>query len=411
MSWATIFGLQALGAVLLFGDLPAVELQPVSGEVGYRLGWREVAITSDAPLSLRNAPKAKSEHPLYLAVRIGSGDEAAVAAVLDESRGSGSGYDRLYLDANRNGEMTDDAAVRATTEYRGRLTSIRVDPVDMTVTYADGSRRVLRVRFEIRGYRRGLSPAPRWSAVYHLDQHLEGRVDIGDRRNVLIGLYDCSRAPVESNGCFDDFGVDRLRIDLNGDGKLDPQKEDFPLSRAIAVDGKLWTLNTDGAATRLQISRCTLPVGSIVFKSDFIEGPMADGAVELLSDDGYAFRFPPATGKKLVVPESAYRVNSFRANLADRTGQLWEATCSFPAPLVVKRDVVCEVAFGVPFRLEPVVEGELRPGVGICISSRLMGLGGELYENISPVKTRMEPRVSIIDAEDIVVLDQKMEYG
>lgn len=53
-------------------------------------------------------PKATSRHPLYGQL----GDSPNTYAFrLDESQGTGKGYDRLIIDLNRNGDLTDDAVV------------------------------------------------------------------------------------------------------------------------------------------------------------------------------------------------------------------------------------------------------------------------------------------------------------
>jgi hypothetical protein len=240
----------------------------------------------------------------------------------------------------------------------------------------------------------------------HLDQHLEGRADLGGRKNVLIGLYDAARAPTESNGCFDDYGADRLRIDLNGDGRLDPADEEFPLSRVISVDGRLWSLETDNAGMRLALAPCSAPVGAIVFN-----GVFSGGVVELVATNGCAFRHDLSRGPRLVVPEGEYMAVDARVTLADGTGQVWDATFSVPAPMKANGGDDTVFAFGAPFKLDPVIEGEPRLGGGICLTAVLTGVGGEVYDNISRVKTRMEPRVSITDSESVLILEEKMEYG
>jgi hypothetical protein len=65
------------------------------------------------PASLTKEPKAISRHPLYGVC----GDTPAGSAFLfrlDESRGDGKGYDRLIVDLNQNGDLTDDPV-----SYRG----------------------------------------------------------------------------------------------------------------------------------------------------------------------------------------------------------------------------------------------------------------------------------------------------
>jgi hypothetical protein len=62
------------------------------------------------PGKIRTEPKAVSSRPLYGECRnLPSGP--AFVFRLDESKGTGRGYDRLIVDMNQNGDLTDDAVV------------------------------------------------------------------------------------------------------------------------------------------------------------------------------------------------------------------------------------------------------------------------------------------------------------
>lgn len=56
------------------------------------------------PDSAKAEPKAASGHPLY--GQLWAGRKPMLFRV-DESQGEGKGYDRLVLDLNRNGDLTD----------------------------------------------------------------------------------------------------------------------------------------------------------------------------------------------------------------------------------------------------------------------------------------------------------------
>jgi len=62
------------------------------------------------PGKIKNEPKAKSRRPLYGECRQMPSGPAFVFR-LDESKGTGKGYDRLIVDMNQNGDLTDDAVV------------------------------------------------------------------------------------------------------------------------------------------------------------------------------------------------------------------------------------------------------------------------------------------------------------
>jgi hypothetical protein len=77
-----------------------------------------------------------------------------------------------------------------------------------------------------------------------------------------------------------------------------------------------------------------------------------------------------------------------------------------------KRNVdVALSTFGAPFKIEPRVRGRLKLGRTVCIMPDLIGVGGEEYQSVSPVGTRMAPILEIMDAEGIILLSATMEYG
>jgi len=55
-------------------------------------------------------PGYGSENPLYFCVVFGKDGKNPMLGVIDESGGTGAGYDVAYLDENMNGDLTDDVA-------------------------------------------------------------------------------------------------------------------------------------------------------------------------------------------------------------------------------------------------------------------------------------------------------------
>ncbi|MBN1674356.1 MAG: hypothetical protein JXR37_25135 [Kiritimatiellae bacterium] len=412
------FRVRCVGALLtliLSALAHGVELHPADGGAWYRYGWCVAEVGSNPPERLSQTPAYRSLQPRYLALRLGQPPDGVLTGVLDEAGGTGAGYDTLYLDANNNGDLTDDRVIRPTLKQTGAALAYTIDPVEMLIRYAGGATRRLRVELEIHGYRASRSRVY-WSAGCQLAQHLAGRIDIGERKNVLLGLYDSTQGPIPSNGRFCDYGVDRLRIDLDGDGVLDAAAENFPLSKVIALDGRLWEVETDSRGSRLDVRPCRLPTGEVTFAFRPRGGSgISGGRIEVVSaHQGYALSCPMADRATLALPEGRYHISRATVLLADKSGTPWEATFSLPRPFTVHRGRTVAVGmntFGAPFRLEPRIRGALRTGRSVCIMPRMTGIAGEVYENIAPEKTRMAPQLEIFDSADIRILSAKMEYG
>ena len=60
-------------------------------------------LQTSKPAGIVKAPPAVSQHPLY--GQIAAGSEQLLFR-MDESKGTGQGYDRLIVDVNRNGDLT-----------------------------------------------------------------------------------------------------------------------------------------------------------------------------------------------------------------------------------------------------------------------------------------------------------------
>jgi len=392
----------------------AGELTLVDGGTTLHSGWQSLDLGSSPFEKLKSEPTYRSANPIYLALRLGAGGDDMISGLVDESGGTASGYDILYLDTNNNNSLDDDSAIRLRAVREGHATLLESLPVAVSVSYSHCLRRILNVQVQMRGSRGKTTKDAAWSAGCRVTQHLEGSIDIGDREYVLVGIYDRGADETPSNGCFDDYGVDGLRIDLNGDTELDPDAEEFLLSKVIYLDDRLWTLDTDAAGKRFGVETCRLPTGtlSLVVNTETNGSKFVSGILELAGSGGIALRRELTTQcETFAAPCGDYRVTSVKTLLADDTGREWVSLFSLPMPVAVTRSSNTVIFAGAPLRIEPILDGTLKRGEKICVSSRLAGAAGEIYDNVAPAKTRMLPAVSIEDSEEIAVAEGKMEYG
>jgi len=410
--WCALLGFSALAS--------AVELQVVDGgieESTGRQGWQWSDSTSRRVLA--KEPDFVSDKPVWFALALGNGKDRFISGALDESKGTGTGYDTLYLDANNNGDLTDDPPIKnlKTTNNSPQNTNIEFDSVTLRVAYHDGTSRQLRVKIQGQCYSYGdENDRSQWNFSYAVEQHLEGQVQFGDK-TMLVGIYDAcpqgqGRIAGELNGCFDDYGVDRLRIDLDGDGKLDPVKEDFPLSKVIAVDGKLWQLDVDSAGRKLTVEPCKLPTARVELRGAFdASSKIESGTLELLSGQGYAFRADLGQQGTLIVPGAKYMIEDGSLCLADAKGAKWTAKFSYPKTMRVTAGQTAPLVLGKPFTLQAVVPDALVAGRAARVTHRLVGAGGEAYSGFLQERKQLAPTVTLTDSEGIKILEGPMEFG
>lgn len=99
---------------LAFRTIPAQDVMSFPGNVG---NFGQLRL--DKPAGLKREPKAISQHPLYGECPDSPGGGVFIFR-LDESRGDGKGYDRLIVDMNQNGDLTDDSVAQRTSPSSDR---------------------------------------------------------------------------------------------------------------------------------------------------------------------------------------------------------------------------------------------------------------------------------------------------
>jgi hypothetical protein len=399
-------------AALLASGAAAVEFRPADGGSGKVPSYRYFKQTTARPgeLSLKT-PKFKSSAPLYISIGIGDDLDSTISGAMDESRGAGKGYDTLYLDADNDGDLTNDTPVALKSTGASNANSLESDPVTVTVSYFDGSELPLRVRID---FSRSLVKGKKvWKYFPRLLQHVEAKVDLGSRKGVLVGIYDMpSGRGATPNGCFGDYGVDQLRIDRNGDGTLDAATESRVLSRIFDMDGDLWVLDVDSAASEAGISRCTLPSGGIGFALRPAQGArVKSGRVKIAMRDGGMFLCELGEGKTLRAPAGRYTVSSQNVRLCGADGEEWIVSFSMPSKATVIADKDAAIELGPPFEVKPKISGTARAGSRISINSTLIGAAGEVYDSVRRVNRRRAPRVKIVDDKEAVLAQGSMSYG
>jgi hypothetical protein len=76
---------------------------------------------AESSLELPEQGHYRSQHPYYFRVVFGEQGNKSMLGVLDESGGTGTGYDVAYVDENMNGDLKDEVAKRFAKNERGSL--------------------------------------------------------------------------------------------------------------------------------------------------------------------------------------------------------------------------------------------------------------------------------------------------
>jgi hypothetical protein len=402
---------------------PAAQAQPefvmADGAISARY-FNYVTETGATPRAcLTKEPDYRST-PIYFNLELGNGRNRFITLALDESGGPGKGYDTLYADANNHGDLTDyPPTALVAGEFSGpQFANLKTkEPIPLTIRYDDGTSRPMPTRISININH--FSGQTNYSLDAEPTRHVEGKVMFGDKP-VLVGIY--LGAPREGwpDWCFDDYGVDRLRIDRKGQGKLTPDEE-MPLSKVISYHGKLWELVVNSAATQVTVKPCALPSGPVQVEALF-DGTPVGGQLEFADHAGTAFsELFAEDAPVLPAPAGKYHVTSGSVILADAEGARWRGDFSYPGLLEVVPGTGALLLLEKPLKVEPVVTtmmmspdeapGVYKLGGRVQVSYDLLGPGGEKYSAVSPEGQRKGQQVRILDSEGIEVASGAMEYG
>jgi len=286
------------------------------GPLGARLQMGQyVRECSDQPNDKVTAyPAFKSDKPIYgtatfdmSLVRYGTGIDYCFA--IDESGGTGTGYDRFYFDGNHDLDLTNDAAVAPMDNVPGQINSNRRGSQDVFFEY---------LQFDL-----DYGPdEPSWPAKmmprlvrYTGSDRVSFIVPTARRGKIVLGSTECEAVLSQAYGLTGRY--DRPTTGLY----LGDARESLPfLCSWPCVDGTFYILSPTPAGDKITVRRYTGPFG--VFEVSAGRRDMEGGTVELgwlQTREGIidVAKCPREEGK-LKVPVGDYR--PFR--LGVRLGQL-----------------------------------------------------------------------------------------
>jgi hypothetical protein len=371
----------------------------INEEVGY--GGQHLQPSSRKPQRITQEPKYHSREPLYATVRIGVSRDP-ITLVLDNSSGEGLGYDILYVDADGDGRIT------AAEQVPGL-------PLQDGQTFGP-----LRLMIDCGGER-----CPQWflvqlaeypqenGQVYRNLQftnagYYQGIVTFGEQKR-LFAVVDAN-----GNGLYNDYHRDadaigdRLLVDANGDGKLDPAyngDEAQPLGRYLEVGGRYWKLDVAADGSSVTVEPLDRPLGTL-------RADVADFTLLLTGEHGIL----RARGRDgtVIVPAGTYRLAQCDYKLTEPGGKPWtlSARGTDRSPAVpVPADGEAHFPFGPPF-LPRVLTNASAFGP-LSLNLELSGAGGEVYTNIqvSSMGRPPVPKVRLLDAADRELALLDFHYG
>jgi hypothetical protein len=348
-----------------------------------------------APEEKLQEPEYRSENPIYYAATFGDAKDNVFAFAIDESGGTGKGYDVVYVDGNNDNRFdAEKERFEFTLSTRGNSVPLRIR---LQVT-AGGVTAPYHVNFTAFPYSDDKYLLEKIHANLRNSSYYEGEaVLLGRRRKIAI-------ADLDSNGLFNDveqrlFKGDRFFVDLDGEGRM----ESFPYGRYTRIEGVWYSIVASLDGSRVEITRAQPALGKIEAPSQITEARLSSPTQPLDlkfvegSDDAVA-------GK--------YRLQSVRLLAKGELSDGWALGGSFlgrEVELTVVEGQSTRLEAGLPLKVEPqvVVDEERTLGIRLQIS----GAGGESYRWSPRRGSSSRAGFEILDSSGKQIASGQFEYG
>lgn len=216
--------------------------------------------------TLLEQPDYNSEKLYYYAAKYGDADDNIHTIVIDESKGTGTGYNTVYVDLDNNNRIDLNNE-----KFSFQLGSTRTTiPIRIKLTVTAGGKKIpYYFNFTAFPYTNEKNPGNKIHANARNSSIFVGKANFGNSQ------YKIAIADLNSNGLFNDveqgiFRGDRFFVDLDGDGKFQHSsrsskpEEGFPYSRYTHIDGKWYSVEATPDGTTIQITPAQPQFGTVL---------------------------------------------------------------------------------------------------------------------------------------------------
>ncbi len=357
--------------------------------------------------TLVSEPAYKSSKRVYYAAHYGDAKDNTHTFVIDESGGTGTGFDTLYADLNNDNRL-DRNTEKFPLTLSGLTTSTARNVRLLLSVQAGGKTIPYGFDFTAFRYKDTNNPVEKIHANCRGSSIMVGEAVFGPKR-CKVALAD-----LNSNGLFNDceqdlFRGDRFFVDLNGNGKYDedsPAAESFPYAQYAQIDGRWYTVEAspDGQTIRIQPSQPTFGT---------VKAPAKVKSAGLSSPRQFqrlTFKDGPAEALTGV-----YQVRDITLEITDERGQWWTTTGQYRKTgpqLAVEPNRQAMLEEVLPLTIRVAVLPTSEPGV-VELEPRIVDRCGGTFGTIRQNSGRYEPPASLVikDAAGKTVVEADLKYG
>lgn len=349
--------------------------------------------------TLLDQPDYNSNKLYYYAAKYGDADDNIHTISLDESQGTGTGYNTVYVDLDNDNRIDPNNE-----KFSFQLGSTRKTiPVRIRLMVSAGGKKIpYYFNFSAFPYTDEKNPGNKVHANARNSSILMGHANFGDRQ------YKIAIADLNSNGLFNDveqgiFRGDRFFVDLDGDGKFQHSsrsskpEESFPYSRYTRIDGKWYSVQATPDGTTIQITPAKPQFGTVLAQKN-IE------TVDLYSN---------IQSQRLNFSESSAEAITGTYSLAviQLSKLTWKCRGIFRSDrpqVTIIPGVETRIKNALPLRvsIEPTANS---PSDVVQLKPTITGANGGIYN--CPRSTRPEGSFEIQNQQGQVITSEKFEYG
>jgi peroxiredoxin len=279
-----------------------VKLRPFASGATARVGGympQQLRLKADRPTDLAKAPDLAA--PLFGVIALGPGESPTrVVVALDEPEGQPS---RLLVDANANGDLTDDPAPvwtsRASKSQDGRTLTMFHGNASILLEFGGAS---LPARFDFYRFDRNdpARTALKESLFYYADYGYEGEITLGDTPYPALLVDRLATGDFRGKAGPGFSGV-QLMIDVNKNGRFDRQGEGYDVRKPFNIGGTTYEIaGLTASGGEFRITKSDTFVAEVLPPPDLSTGQKAIQFTARTTDD-QEVNFPSTYAGKLVL--------------------------------------------------------------------------------------------------------------
>ena len=351
---------------------------------------------------LLEQPDYNSKKLYYYAAKYGDADDNIHTIVLDESKGTGTGYNTVYVDLDNNNRIDPNNE-----KFSFQLgTTRKTIPVRIKLTVTSGGKKIpYYFSFSAFPYTNEKNPGNKVHANARNSSIFVGKAVFGGRQ------YKIAIADLNSNGLFNDiekgiFRGDRFFVDLDGNGKFKHPsfypspgvEEGFPYGKYTRIDGKWYSIKATPDGTTIQITPAKPQFGTVLAQKN-IE------TVDLYSDiQSQRLRFSEGSAEAITGTYDLAVIQLSKLN--------WTCRGTFRSDrpqVTIVQGVETRIDDVFPLRvsIEPTAKS---PSDVVQLKPTITGANGGSY-NCPRSNTRPVGSFEVHDLKGQVITSEKFEYG